>query len=441
MTKRNNDVESTAATMDNAKRTCAMVLDAGICMSIQTAYEVAEQGQNVRGFVELSVVDKVENTPLPMTYIAVLDKSSSMLDGQRAINTTKGFRALNALVTGSKLIAIPFNHEVDRTFGPMEAPLDGYTMSALMGCLEPHGGTDIALALGMAYDLAAQTEGPVTILLLTDGCDNDLKRELHNTRNKLFGKMAAAHNVFLCLVGICHDADAYLLGKLAQLGNGTYTVTPDKDIAGLMGSMVALSKERVHVPFELTFPLAWKAPKQVYLSRTQPTRVAFCVLPCPALSEVVLECCVSSSQNLVKCTTSKTLAVVPRGAVGTMDMECIRLALDDLCAQHKEKLAEVPDGQWTLDITNEALEALAALKLEFASALPLPEADAMETELLQTRTDIETARRNASVARALSHRIASNASTVRNSGMSVGAGSHETPTQANMRSLSSAMTF
>ena len=127
--------------------------------------------------------------------------------------------------------------------------------------------------------------------------------------------------------------------------------------------------------------------------------------------------------------------------VGVMDMECIRLALDDLCAQHKEKLAEVPDGQWTLDITNQALEDLAALKLEFATALPLPEADAMETELLQTRTDIETARRNVSMARELSHRIASNASTVRNSGMSVGAGSHETPTQANMRSLSSGMTF
>ena len=440
MTKRNNEVES-AATMDNAKRTCAMVLDAGVCVSIQTAYEVAEQGRNVRGFVELSVADKVENAVLPMTYIAVLDKSSSMLDGQRSLNMTKGFRALNALVTGCKLIAIPFNHEVNSMCGPWEAPLDGDTMFALMACLEPQGGTDIALALGIAYDLAAQTEGPVTILLLTDGCDHDLRRELHNTQKKLFSKMAAAHNVFLCLVGICHDADAYLLGKLAQLGNGTYTVTPDKDIAGLMGSMVALSKERVHVPFELTFPLAWKVPKQVYLSRTQPTRVAFCVLPCPTLSEVVLECCVSSSHNLVKCTASKTLAVVLCGEVGVMDMECIRLALDDLCAQHKEKLAEVPDGQWTLDITNQALEDLAALKLEFATALPLPEADAMETELLQTRTDIETARRNVSVARELSHRIASNASTVRNSGMSVGAGSHETPTQANMRSLSSAMTF
>jgi hypothetical protein len=421
MTKRHSDDDEEET---GTKRLCTPALQ--LSLSIKTVYGdvLPASAKCARGYVEISVVDAPQ--PPKMTYIVVLDKSSSMLEGQRHSNTVQGLRVLNALLTkDEEIIVIPFNHHVGKTYGPHKAPLPPAMLDAIIRDIEPMGGTKIDKALEAAYALAALAEGGVTILLLTDGCDSALKNAV---RLPLFHTMETDERAFLCLVGICHDADAGLLGSLAVRGQGTYTVTADADIAGLIGSMVALVSERVHGRFSLSLPSDQKS-KSIQLSRAKPTRVPF-VAPTGQLA-----CVLRNGDETWK--ASKVLTTVEEETAA--DLECITMAFEDLAATHKEALAGL--AQWNTDVTDKALEDLAALKLEFASSMPLALADAMEAELRQTRTDIETAMRNAVVARELSHRVASNASTVRNSGMSIGAGSHETPTQTAMRSLSAAMSF
>jgi hypothetical protein len=306
--------------------------------------------------------------------------------------------------------------------------------------LVPDGGTDIGVALSKAYELAATSTSNncgVTILLLTDGCDSQLQDavDYRKATTSLFRKMANAHSVFLCLVGICHDADAALLGGLALLGNGTYTLTSDSDIGGLIGSMVAMSRERIHDKFEIVFPGGEK--KLVSLSRARATRVAFAI---PAMAD--LECWVKSETQ--EWHALKQMTVVDSDEkLESADVDCITMAFENIGLCHKEQIAKMGDGTWTTTITEKALDEYDALKMEFmAEAIHEIEAvEAVGEGLRQTKADIQGAMRNASLARSLSHRVASDASTVRNSGMSIGMGSHETPTQNAMRSMSAAMSF
>ena len=162
----------------------------------------------------------------------------------------QGFKALNTLVACSDLVVLPFDHDIRQVFGPFKAPFGSPLVHDIcMNHLKPKGSTNIELALSEAYARAEDVvEGAVTILLMTDGEDNDMKRKVERMAGGgLLDKMRGQPSgVFLCVVGICEDADAILLGKLAEIGNGTYTITQSNDIAGLIGSLVALVGERVH---------------------------------------------------------------------------------------------------------------------------------------------------------------------------------------------------
>jgi hypothetical protein len=175
MTKRHSDDDETSE--EPTKRACSTPLQ--LSLSMKTAYGdgLPPSAKYVRGYVEISVLSAPQ--PPKMTYIVVIDKSSSMLDGHRHSNTVQGLRVLNALLAdqnNADLIVIPFNHHVGKTYGPHKAPLPPATLAAIIDDIEPMGGTKIDKALEAAYALAADVEeGGVTILLLTDGCDSPLK--------------------------------------------------------------------------------------------------------------------------------------------------------------------------------------------------------------------------------------------------------------------------
>ena len=110
----------------------------------------------LKGFVEIKVLSSPPaNDVGKMTYMVLLDKSSSMADGERYGNMLQGFRALHALLapTQEPMVVIPFNHTADDVF---VGPFTPENLSLISDNLRPNGGTNISAALTKAYDLIAQ---------------------------------------------------------------------------------------------------------------------------------------------------------------------------------------------------------------------------------------------------------------------------------------------
>ena len=450
-------------------------------ISVRTTYEGLLQPEHLKGFVELKVLSR---PPLRrMTYIVVLDKSSSMCTGTRFENTVQGFRALNTLLgleprnEERHMAVIPFNDAVRDAFGPMPAPFAPELVHMICNeYLRPDGGTNICEALTKAYDMADQAVsggGAATILLLTDGEDDDTMQRVARFRPKpayvpctykpsVLNTMSEQRSgIFLCLVGICHDADAKLLGALAELGNGTYTNTKDTDIAGLIGSLVALVGERVHhkVLLDMMVHSGDDAPVEIFkdrvvhLSTSAPTRLPFAVKHSLACASVELR----GQARVVGfgALPGRIIQSAPRvlakeaAVTGEPDVDCVIMDFERISLDHQARMARaIAGGDWddAEKLNQEAREAFEGLRLEYIeTVLERPDARAaaakVEAELLQGGQDVKAAKTDRAAARELSHRVASDASTARNSGMSIGAGRHESSAQASMRSFSASLSY
>ena len=324
-------------------------------LSIQTTYGDVAWKHHVKGYVEMEVVEAPP--PCTMTYIVVLDKSLSMMTGHRFSNTVQGFRVLNALLGqtmgGAEMIVIPFSNVLDKTYGPYRPPLPPDVVHDICNALRPKGGTDIELALNKAYELAEEIveRNAVTILMLTDGCDTGLQNKMVDYSHSvpLFRTMQAmSSKVFLCLVGICHDADAKLLGALAKMGNGTYTLTADSDIAGLMGSMVALVGERVHEQVALSLSLVHDdgqatlimSDKAVCLSRAKPTRVPFTA---GATTPFALHSSLYMSTMVVTSAVKNMQVVEQEDGLPEPDLECVLMDFERIALDHREAVAALKE--------------------------------------------------------------------------------------------------
>jgi hypothetical protein len=279
--------------------------------------------------------------------------------------------------------------------------------------------------------------------------------------------------IFVCIVGICPDADAHLLGTLSEIGNGMYTITKDHDIAGLIGSLVGLMSERIHEKVVLdvwlqtsssscsctTVPIITLKPLHMS-TNGPPLRIPFSVVDLlPFQNQEAVELvatakvfAVGSKENTEEYSTDKmTLrsSSMDDATKKEPDLDCVVNDFDRLSIQTRTTLAKaIAHCNFTEaeELNAEAMKLFKDLKLEFAVVIDKPEVATtvvkVETELNERARDILEAQTNHEAARSLSHRIASDASTARNSGVSVGGmGSYESPAQADMRTRSASLSF
>ena len=471
------------------KRTFTAAANATLALSVKTMYEgVYSPTRGLKGFVEIKPAPGAEAEGVSTTYVVVLDKSQSMSTGSRYQNTVQGFRALNEIIKHGqdRIIVIPFNHAVTEIMGPYTSPIQPTVMDDICrNHLRPNGGTNIEEALSKAYMAAEKVvmggEGVATILLMTDGEDVDTRRRvdlfvLNGGSSELLKSMKnQLSGIFVCIVGICPDADAHLLGTLSEIGNGTYTITKDHDIAGLIGSLVGLMSERSHEKVVLdvwlqtssssttctTMPIIMLKP--VHMSTNgHPLRIPFSVVDLPFKNQEVVELfatakvfAVGSKENTEEYSTDKmTLRSSTMDADGggiimksDPDLDCVVNDFDRLSIQTRTTLATaIAHCNFTEaeELNTEAMKLFENLKLEFAVVIDKPEVAVsvikVETELNERARDLREAQTNYQAARSLSHRIASDASTARNSGLSVG-GSYESAAQTDMRTRSASLSF
>ena len=417
-----------------------------------TVYDVKKP--EMKGFAQVALSHDVEKKP--MTWVLVLDHSGSMGSGRRMTNVVNGLKALHSILDEEhdEMVVIPFNHEVKVEVGPTKLPMD------LTELCEKHlvawGGTNIELALEKALGHAErclEAERPVTVILMTDGEDPPLMRKLRDgCLSERMQRGTSGLGVYI--VGICVDADAMLLGRLAEAMNGTYTIVPHNDIAGLLGSNVGAVMEYVEEKVvvevwgeteekerrlitskavrlnkdgtSVKIPFVWKHEEKTW-----------------TLSAMVKVLPIGTWEMPQETSSATELRVVASTELGVPNVECVVQELERLCLDSTTKLTDAL-GKENFDdaqrLNEEALCKLAELKLDFGTVIADPVVgERMETTnvtLVGRGRDIEEARGNYNARRELSHRMCSEASTARNSGLSFGIGGGESNTQQRMRTMS-----
>jgi hypothetical protein len=390
------------------------------------------------GLLEISHAEGATPPTVPMRFVFALDVSGSM-HGPRIANLKAGLRAMLQLlrvhVPDAEVAILAFNDEVHPVFGPAASLGDEDEWARIEAHLQAGGFTDIERALNAALDLEAPAGTATTLLLLTDGEDHVLARGLQRNPDHALAKRLAglASGVSLHMVGICAEADAVLLNTLAEYGRGTFVCIRDADIKGLMGSLLGLVLEQL--PHTARIFIGERLVRSVFLRVGVPTRVPFALDDDNAAAQLCVR----------------------------MDL----LALGEDRVEHAVRLETQPeDGtdwevrlaharEWTGETAAAVARALANDALDVASAaldavlervrrLLLPDASPPSAAFVELVASLEAERAELAAAahdraqlRELSARSASHASTVRNSGRSLGADG-ESATQASMRTQSMA---
>jgi hypothetical protein len=378
-----------------------------------------------------------------------------------------------------ELVVVVFNNRVTHVVGPLSVPLDAELVD--MVCKEdlvPADGTNVELAMSEAMKHATRSleEGkPSAIVLMTDGDDHDLKQRLDAFRHRsirgasLFESLQRGiSGLWVCTVGICHDADAYLLNKLAELAHGTYTITADEDIAGLLGSTVAMVQERVDdkvvvdvwaqaIPAdENTPPSAMVAILTDHVVRLHRNPDEVVRLPFAldhdsvawTITATVRVCRLGASDPPTDASSMSIVSVMPIADMGgrAPDVDCVIQDLERLCLETTTALTQAlvrSDYDEAETLNTQAMAQLERLKLDFAVVLDKPavveRVQRTLSQLVGRARDIEGARADFTMRRELSHRVCSDASTARNGGLSFGAG--ESDAQRDMRTRSASMSF
>ena len=391
----------------------------------RTTPDLPDVRLHVRTHQQLALAELTLASPLPPRHnklILAIDRSGSMRMGTRHANALAGLRALLQLAdaTGAveSVVVLTFNGAPHVAFGP------GTPQQALAAWgthIEPaakaSGGTDIAAALDAALDAA---QGDATVLLLTDGEDDVLTCSLDGS--------ALAHRlsslpagVSLHLVGICIEADSVLLNRLATLAHGTYACIRDADIQGLMGSLLGLILEQ----------LAWACRlngQAVRVRAGTPTLVPLAAAP------------------------AYELRLYAPGVVPVLEAEAhtVTAAPEDR-AEDYERIVLAHARAWRGAAADAVASHLAHSEPERARAALLSVADrlaeyaplyasvqALVDEVRAEEKDVAESMDDDARLRELSARAASDASTARNSGVSIGGGDMESEGQRSMRTLSMA---
>jgi hypothetical protein len=384
------------------------------------------------GLLEISHAEGATAPTVPMRFVFALDVSGSM-HGPRIANLRAGMRAmlqlLRAHVPDAEVAILTFNDEVHEVFGPGPVDDDG-VWAQIEGHLKAGGCTDMARALNAALDWEAPAGAATTLLLLTDGEDHTLARGLqYQARHPLAERLAKASGVSMHMVGICAEADAVLLNSLAELGRGTFVCIRDADIQGLMGSLLGLVLEQL--PHTARVFVGERLVRSVFLRVGAPTRVPFTLAPDETAQLAVRMELMALGEPRVEHTVR-----LEAPCLVALDWE-VRLA------HAREWIGEASAVVARALATDDLDEASAAIDavLERVRRLRQEDAPAAFNDLIASletqRADITAAANDHAQMRELSARSASHASTVRNSGRSLGVDG-ESATQASMRSQSMA---
>jgi Mg-chelatase subunit ChlD len=424
-------------------------------------------------------------------YVIVLDRSGSM-QGARRANLLAGLRALLQLLpatttTTTDVTLVAFNERASVVYGPGTAEGAMAEWERIADALQAGGGTSLEAALTVALEVAEgklQRGRPVVMLLLTDGEDPDFAQNMRRFRaagvvpsspksEAVLRQLGQRSGLATHFVGICGDADAGLLDGLAQQSNGTFVSIADDNIKGLMGSLLGLVAEKVSHGVLVSVVHAASdtvvmAPRAIHLRRGTPTRVPL-ELPLhllvaadhhQKLLRLRLEVVRIGARldappaNAIECTVDVEEEEGGGGggvAVKEKEEEDWGVALEHARAWRGRACATMA-GALTRrtryeDTTNEALETNTALLARLQPLLLLAaatevageEAQALRALVAEVEVhgaELDAARSDHHRLRELSCRAASDASTARNGGISIGDARTESVAQASMRSMS-----
>ena len=228
-----------------------------------------------------SPVHKKDNT---ISLVVIADASGSMESGNRIDNLRAGIMRLGELSgqfasMNVELTVIRFSNEASIVWGPAPVPTEE-RLRQLCADIKPQGGTNmckaVELALGVAEERSLAGKKSVHIVFFTDGADtsslstkllqleNAQKEEeeaVNNNNNvvvvaasptvtttttNFLNKLKSLKHLTFHCVGICSDADAQLLDKLARTAcRGTFQCIKENNITKLIGCMWALMMEMI----------------------------------------------------------------------------------------------------------------------------------------------------------------------------------------------------
>lgn len=176
----------------------------------------------------------------PVNIIAVVDTSTSMNEGGKMDFTKKSLlKMVDNLQTGDKLGVITFDTLIE-TVLPLTVISDDKkeSLRTSIGKLYPRNSTDLYGAIMEAYKMAAQVDGDVRIILLTDG-EPTVGITNANQIIELVSpllKKTSSHNLSCFGYGDRHNSS--LLTSLSDLGAGNYSF-----ISGPDAALVAFGRE------------------------------------------------------------------------------------------------------------------------------------------------------------------------------------------------------
>ena len=394
-----------------------------------------------------------------ISLVVIADASGSMESGNRIDNLRAGIMRLGELSgqfasMNVELTVIRFSDEASIVWGPAPVPTEE-RLRQLCADIKPQGGTNmckaVELALGVAEErsLVAKKKS-VHIVFFTDGADTSslstkLQLLLENaedavaasttTTTTFLSKLKSLKHLTLHCVGICSDADAQLLDKLARTAcRGTFQCIKENNIAKLIGCMWALMMEMIDDNVRLIVEaIGDDGIARAMVSRDVILRVCetslvvgFKVPRHTSMLRARVVIMAGDDDHRHRCL--ETRIDLPRIAVPAFDIVCAQEAVNQLQGELSEKIVALlragnpADAVLEVGITRQAIQALKEASgssggedTDFFTAIvdeAMLELDTSEADLLKALGDFDEAR-DAEL------RAMSRCATVRNSGVSI----------------------
>ena len=174
-------------------------------------------GEHYTYFMLMPPVEKTE-TVLPREVIFVLDKSGSMA-GTSIRQAKKALQfAISRLSFHDRFNVIVFNNRASRIYAQPLPATKNNKVKALQGisALDAEGGTEIASALHLALDGAADRSRIRQVIFLTDGAVGNEKALFELIHKKL-------GDTRLFTIGIGSAPNSYFMSRAAAQGRGSFT--------------------------------------------------------------------------------------------------------------------------------------------------------------------------------------------------------------------------
>ena len=393
-----------------------------------------------------------------ISLVVIADASGSMESGNRIDNLRAGIMRLGELSgqfasMNVELTVIRFSDEASIVWGPAPVPTEE-RLRQLCADIKPQGGTNMCKAVELALGVAEERslvagKKSVHIVFFTDGADTSslstkLQLLLENaedavaastttTTTTFLSKLKSLKHLTLHCVGICSDADAQLLDKLARTAcRGTFQCIKENNIAKLIGCMWALMMEMIDDNVRLIVEaIGDDGIARAMVSRDVILRVCetslvvgFKVPRHTSMLRARVVIMAGDDDHRHRCL--ETRIDLPRIAVPAFDIVCAQEAVNQLQGELSEKIVALlragnpADAVLEVGITRQAIQALKEASgggedTDFFTAIvdeAMLELDTSEADLLKALGDFDEAR-DAEL------RAMSRCATVRNSGVSI----------------------